>query len=267
MGLSISSLITACLALIHARACAYTVRRPVTSTVKAVLPFLQPQTNGRNLRFVQTKSRLDLMVFITNVFFPSQDPPEYKKIFKRGGCPRWLLDPRQGSLHFTNDWLPAPGWSYDVPNQTIVYTGSEEAKEPPHSFPFNLFLPRRTSTRFALMKRDFFCQGTQVQSTIMLDGAKEAGLIFRGVGERNFWAALITLGAGINLIRVKNGERQNLGTIGNFMVQGRPRISMGCLHPHYSYLTGGKWYTVNAQEHIGDVRVTASEVGMELSLG
>ncbi|KAL8433473.1 hypothetical protein ACSSS7_003863 [Eimeria intestinalis] len=169
--------------------------------------------------FVKAKSKLDLMVFITNVFFPRQEPPEYKLKFQRGGCPRWLLDPRKGTPELTKDWLPATGWAYDLPNQIIEYRGSEEAKEPAHAFPFNLFLPRRASTRFALIKRDFFCQGTQIQSTIMLNGAKEAGLVFRGVGERNFWAVMLTLGRGINLLRVKNGEKQNLGSIGDFFVQ------------------------------------------------
>ncbi|KAL8453235.1 hypothetical protein Emag_001967 [Eimeria magna] len=168
---------------------------------------------------VKAKSKLDLMVFITNVFFPRQEPPEYKQKFQRGGCPRWLLDPRKGTPDLTKDWLPADGWSYDLASQVIEYRGSEEAKEPAHAFPFSLFLPRRASTRFALIKRDFFCQGTQIQSTIMLNGAKEAGLVFRGVGERNFWAVMLTLGGGINLLRVKNGEKQNLGSVGGFLVQ------------------------------------------------
>ncbi|CDI79170.1 hypothetical protein, conserved, partial [Eimeria acervulina] len=167
-----------------------------------------------------TKSKRDLMVFVTNVFFPVQNPPEYKQLFRRGGCPRWLLDPRLGPPRLSADWLPSAGWRYDVPNSTIIYSSTNEAREPPHTFPFNLFLPRRMSSRFALIKRDFFCQNSQIQSTILLEGANEAGLLFRGIGERNFWAVLLQKGGGIYLIRVKNGEKQILGTVGNFRVQG-----------------------------------------------
>ncbi|CDJ43221.1 hypothetical protein, conserved [Eimeria tenella] len=182
---------------------------------------LHPDSSHSNFRFVQTKSKIDLMTFVTNVFFPAQEPPEYKRLFKKGGCPRWMMDPRLGPPQLAADWLPASGWSYDVPNQTIIYASSQEAREPPHAFPFNLFLPRRVSSRFALMKRDFFCQGTQIQSSISLNGAKEAGLLFRGVGERNFWAVLLSLGDGVSLVRVKNGERINLGSIGALRVQAQ----------------------------------------------
>ncbi|KAL8270943.1 hypothetical protein Esti_005155 [Eimeria stiedai] len=232
----------ACGLFVNDQALAYNVRHSLNPTTSPLLHVLQPTPQGSSHRFMQAKSKLNLMVFITNIFFPHQEPPEYKRKFQRGGCPRWLLDPRKGTPDLTKDWLPADGWSYDLANQVIEYRGSEEAKEPAHAFPFNLFLPRRASTRFALIKRDFFCQGTQIQSTIMLNGAKEAGLIFRGVGERNFWAVMLTLGGGINLLRVKNGEKQNLGGIGDFLVQG------------------GQWYTLNVQELIGDVRVTVGEV-------
>lgn len=168
------------------------------------------------------------MVFVTNVFFPVQNPPEYKQLFRRGGCPRWLLDPRLGPPRLSADWLPSAGWRYDVPNSTIIYSSTNEAREPPHTFPFNLFLPRRMSSRFALIKRDFFCQNSQIQSTILLEGANEAGLLFRGIGERNFWAVLLQKGGGIYLIRVKNGEKQILGTVGNFRVQGSS--SFRCMH-------------------------------------
>ncbi|KAL8451841.1 hypothetical protein Emed_001721 [Eimeria media] len=209
----------ACWVFVNVQALAYNVRHAFNPISRPLLHALQPPPHSSNPRFMQTKAKLDLMVFITNIFFPRQEPPEYKQKFQRGGCPRWLLDPRKGNLDLNKDWLPVAGWSYDLANQVIEYRGSEEAKEPAHAFPFNLFLPRRASTRFALIKRDFFCQGTQIQSTIMLNGAKEAGLVFRGVGERNFWAVMLTLGRGINLIRVKNGEKQNLGNIGNLFVQ------------------------------------------------
>ncbi|KAL8426540.1 hypothetical protein Efla_006605 [Eimeria flavescens] len=238
-----------------------------SSRKTAIRTAIAPKAYGRSPRFVQAKSKLDLMVFITNVFFPSQDPPEYKRKFQKGGCPRWLLDPRKGSVELAKDWLPAAGWSYDVPSQIIQYSGSDEAKEPPHAFPFNLFLPRRASARFALMKRDFFCQGTQIQSTIMLAGANEAGLIFRGVGERNFWTVLLGLGGKIKLFRVKNGEKHQLGTIGDFIVQGQSRglLFVILLNAAGTHLppAGGQWYTVNVQELIGDVRVTAALEGKE----
>lgn len=246
MGHQFGLLFAGSLTLVSGWAGAYSVRRSFASAEQpGPLQVLQPDLHSTFPRFALAKSKLDLMVFITNVFFPSQDPPEYKAKFKRGGCPRWLLDPRREPQELANDWLPAPGWAYDLPNQVISYSGSEEAKEPAHAFPFNLFLPRRPSSRFALVKRDFFCQGTQIQSTIMLDGAKEAGLLFRGVGERNFWAVLLALRGRINIVRVKNGERLNLGTVGNLVVQG------------------GQWYTVNVQEQIGDVVVTASREGEE----
>lgn len=200
---------------------------PFTSMRRLIMPALHPDCDTGHLRFVQTRSKLDLMVFVANTFFPRQYPPEYKQMFKRGGCPRWLLDPRRADAEVLTDWLPpAAAWRYDVPNATIEYSGSEEAKEPQHPFPFNFFLPRRMSLRFALIKRDFFCQNTQIQSTMMLDGAKEAGLVFRAIGERNFWAVLLTLGGSIQLIRVRRGERINLGTVGTYTVQSRLLITL-----------------------------------------
>lgn len=254
-------LLVACLSPTNSWAFAHDGRRASISALAPVAYISQLEVQGMNPRFMQSKSKLDLMVFVANVFFPSQNPPEYKTLFKRGGCPRWLLDPRRGTPELANDWLPSSGWSYDLAKQTIAYTGSKEAKEPAHLFPFSLFLPRRTSSSFALIKRDFFCQNTQIQSTITLNGAKEAGLVFRSVGERNFWAVLMTLGEGISLVRVKNGERQKLGTIGNFFVQGQLDASINKLRCVLSCRPGNQGYTINVQERIGDMRVTAGKGG------
>lgn len=146
------------------------------------------------------------MIWLTNLLFPQETPKTFKTNFTAKGCPTWYTDPNRTPAFFNEDFLVTRDWTYSPSRQTIEYVGREEIREPPHAFPF-FFLSRRDSSRNALIKRNFLCQNTRVQAEVNLGGAAQAGVLFRGIGERNFWAALLTVDSGLELIRVKDGER------------------------------------------------------------
>lgn len=174
----------------------------------------------------RSKSRFNLLVSMANLLFPNELPGEYKQTFAELGCKRYSYP---GTLAPEEEWLQTTGWAFNPTDQLISFSGQSEAKEPPHAFPFNLFLPRRPSLRTALIKQNFLCANSQIQAAVMLESAEEAGVLFRVIGERNFWGVFLVPGDdGIKLIRVKNGERIELGSVGKTPVKSE--TTLGPIH-------------------------------------
>ncbi|PFH36224.1 hypothetical protein BESB_044160 [Besnoitia besnoiti] len=186
--------------------------------------------------------RFNLMIWLTNVIFPSEAPQSFRTQFTAKGCPIWYVDPNRPPALFGEDFIVTNGWSYDPSSRTIDYYGGDEMIEPQHPFPF-FFLPRRATSRSALIKRNFLCQNSRVQTEVMLGSARQAGVIFRGISERNFWAFLLTSGNGLELVRVKDGERLVLATISSMNVMP------------------GQWYSIAVEEQLGDIRTTGGVAG------
>lgn len=193
-------------------------------------------------RFSQARSKFNLFVFLANLFYPGQNPSKYKETFQTGGCPSWFLDYTTTNQQIANEWISRPGWTYRHQESVISYEGNSDGVENPHPFPF-FWLTRRPSLKNALIKRNFFCQNSQLQSDVMLRGAKEAGILFRVIGERNFWAVIAKEGEHMKLIRVKEGEPQVKLQLPGVKVEQN------------------KYYTINVQEWLGDVLLTVSEEG------
>nr|CEL65190.1 TPA: hypothetical protein BN1204_010460 [Neospora caninum Liverpool] len=184
--------------------------------------------------------RFNPMVWLTNIIFPGEEPRSFRTYFSAKGCPTWYVDPNRSPTLFDEDFVVTNGWTYDGVYHTIDYHGAEEMVEPAHPFPF-FFLPQRASSRAALIKRNFLCQNSRVQTEVMLRSAHEAGVIFRGIGERNFWAVLLTAGNGLQLVRVKDGERLVLASL------------------PYMNVMPGQWYSVAVEEQLGDIRLTGEK--------
>ncbi|KFG58704.1 hypothetical protein TGRUB_319680 [Toxoplasma gondii RUB] len=189
-------------------------------------------------------TRFNPLVWLTNIIFPKEAPRFFRTYFTAKGCPTWYVDPNRPPTLFDEDFVVTNGWSYDPASGTVDYHGFQEMVEPAHPFPF-VFLPQRASSRAALIKRNYLCQNSRIQTEVLLGSAHEAGVIFRGIGERNFWTVLLTAGNGLQLVRVKDGERLVLASI------------------PYMNVMPGQWYSVAIEEQLGDIRMTGGVAGQK----
>ncbi|SBT33577.1 conserved Plasmodium protein, unknown function [Plasmodium ovale wallikeri] len=98
------------------------------------------------------------------------------------------------------------------------------------------------TTRTSLIKRDFFCKKTIAQLEVQMNDAQTCGLIFRVLGERNYWGLLIDNKI-LKLVHVKEGELIVLKEFKEIPIKS------------------DKWYVLFAQEVIKDIKIKAGEYG------
>ncbi|SBS83931.1 conserved Plasmodium protein, unknown function [Plasmodium malariae] len=98
------------------------------------------------------------------------------------------------------------------------------------------------TTRTSLIKKDFFCKKTIAQLEVQMNDAQTCGLIFRIIGERNYWGLLIDNKI-LKLVRVKDGELIVLKEFRELKIKK------------------DEWYVLFAQEVIKDIKIKAGKYG------
>ncbi|EUD68047.1 hypothetical protein C922_01659 [Plasmodium inui San Antonio 1] len=206
-----------------------------------------------NSRFVQSK--INVLTWLTNVIYPSETPKYFKKHLDyrvqrrsrreaRNGrevCREYFLKQTYDPVDLNSQWLQTDNWQIDNEKAVIEYKGRDSCRESNHPFPFG-WLDNRMSTRTSLIKRDFFCKKTIAQLEVQMNDAQSCGLIFRIVGERNYWGLLIDNKI-LKLIRVKEGELLVLKEFKELKIKS------------------DNWYVLFAQEVIKDIKVRAGKYG------
>ncbi|SCN59733.1 conserved Plasmodium protein, unknown function [Plasmodium chabaudi chabaudi] len=192
-----------------------------------------------NSRFLQSK--INVLTWLTNVIYPSETPKYFKKYLDYKGCREYFLKPSYEPIDLNKQWLQTNDWKANNEDAIIEYSGKESCRESNHPFPFG-WLDNRMTTRTSLIKRDFFCKKTIAQLEVQINDAKSCGLIFRVIGERNYWGLIIEKKI-LKLIQVKDGELIVLKEFKELKIQNT------------------KWYVLFIQEIITDIKVKAGEYG------
>ncbi|GAW80286.1 conserved Plasmodium protein, unknown function [Plasmodium gonderi] len=200
-----------------------------------------------NNRFLQSK--INVLTWLTNVIYPSETPKYFKKHLDYNRqmtnmsyeCREYFLKPTYDKIDINDGWLQTNNWKLDNENSIIEYNGKDSCREPDHPFPFG-WLDNRMSTRTSLVKKDFFCKKTIAQLEIQINNAESCGLIFRVLGERNFWGLLIDNKI-LKLIRVKDGELLVLKEFKKLKIKN------------------DDWYVLFVQEIIKDIKIKAGNYG------
>ncbi|SBT76417.1 conserved Plasmodium protein, unknown function [Plasmodium ovale] len=190
-------------------------------------------------RFLQSK--INALTWITNVLYPSENPKYFKKYLDHRGCREYFLKPSYDPVDLSEGWLQTNNWKVRNEDAIIEYTGKDSCREPNHPFPFG-WLDNRMTTRTSLIKRDFFCKKTIAQLEVQMNDAQTCGLIFRVLGERNYWGLLIDNKI-LKLVHVKEGELIVLKEFKEIPIKS------------------DKWYVLFAQEVIKDIKIKAGEYG------
>lgn len=190
-------------------------------------------------RFLQSKT--NALTWLTNVLFPSQNPPYFKKHLSYRGCREYFLRPSNQPVNLSDGWLQTNDWFIQNEEGIIEYKGLDTCREPNHMFPFG-WLDKRMSTRTSLIKKDFFCKKTIAQTDVQINDASACGLLFRVLGERNYWALLIDNSL-LKLSRIKKGEMITLKTFPELPIKR------------------DAWYVLHIQELIKDVKIKAGIYG------
>ncbi|CRG99434.1 conserved Plasmodium protein, unknown function [Plasmodium relictum] len=190
-------------------------------------------------RFLQSK--INVLTWLTNVLYPSQNPKYFKKHLDYRGCREYFLKPSYEPIDLNNGWLQTNNWTINNEDAIIEYMGKESCREPNHPFPFG-WLDNRMTTRTSLIKKDFFCKKTIAQLEVQINDAQTCGFIFRVIGERNYWALIIDNRI-LKLVRIKEGELIILKEFKELKIKNN------------------EWYILFVQEIIKDIKVRGGIYG------
>ncbi|SOV14203.1 conserved Plasmodium protein, unknown function [Plasmodium gaboni] len=201
--------------------------------------FKDSSFQSHNNRFLQSK--INVLTWLTNVLYPSENPKYFKKHLNYRGCREYFLKPSYEPINLNDGWLQTDNWVIHNEEAIIEHTAKDSCREPNHPFPFG-WLDNRMSTRTSLIKKDFFCKKTIAQLEVQMNDAQSCGFIFRILGERNYWSLMIDNKV-LKLAHIKDGELIILKEFKELKIKN------------------DQWYVLFVQEILKDIKIKAGIYG------
>ncbi|ETW43171.1 hypothetical protein PFUGPA_02992 [Plasmodium falciparum Palo Alto/Uganda] len=90
--------------------------------------FKDSSFQSQNNRFLQSK--INVLTWLTNVLYPSENPKYFKKHLNYRGCREYFLKPSYDPINLNDGWLQSDNWIIHNEEAIIEYTAKDSCREP-----------------------------------------------------------------------------------------------------------------------------------------